>query len=205
MRISRDALDNLTFLVDIREKTKNGLHGQRYRLESWPGVAGDPRVDPVLLMGAYLLLRGERKGYLFFSFTKDRNGHLFLDESKWLDAKAILSRFRRSLTVAGVDSAEWIGTHFFKRGGVQLLRQLGVDDCAIMARGRWGTMTAYWAYVQASNRLEKRFTPSSPVAASTWRSSALNRRRRRRPWQAVGGGHARAACRRPPGTSPRPL
>jgi len=26
-------------------------------------------------------------------------------------------------------------------------------------------MAAYWAYVQASNRLEKRFTSSSPVAA----------------------------------------
>ena len=165
MRISRDALDNLTFLVDIREKTKNGLRGQRFRLESWPGVAGDPRVDPVLLMGAYLLLRGERDGYLFCSFTKDRTGQQFLDESKRLDAKAFLSRFRGSLTMAGVDSAEWIGTHSFKRGGVQLLRQLGVDDCAIMERGRWSTMAAYWAYVQASNRLEKRFTSCSPVAA----------------------------------------
>ena len=136
VRISRDALGNLAILVDIREKAKNGLHGQRYRLESWPGVAGDPRVDPVLLMGAYLLLRGERKGYLFCSFTKDRNGHIFVDESKRLDAKALLSRSRSNLTVAGVDSAEWIGTHSFKRGGVQLLRQLGVEDCAIMARGR---------------------------------------------------------------------
>lgn len=165
MRRSRDALGNLTFLVDICDKTKNGLRGQRYRLEVWPGVAGDPRVDPVLLLGAYLLLRGEREGYLFGAFSKDRRDHTFLDVGKRLDAKTFLCRFRSDLTVAGVDAAEWIGTHSFKRGGVQLLRQLGVDDCTIMDRGRWSTMAAYWAYVQASNRLEKRFTSHSPVAA----------------------------------------
>ena len=67
--------------------------------------------------------------------------------------------------MAGVDSAEWICTHSFKRGEVQLLRQLGLDDCAIMERGRWSTTAAYWAYVQASNRLEKRFVSCSPVVA----------------------------------------
>ena len=79
-RISRDALNNLTFPVDIRENAKNGLRWQRFRLESWRGVAGDPRVNPVLLMGAYLLLRGEQDGYHLCSFTKDRTGQHFSDE-----------------------------------------------------------------------------------------------------------------------------
>jgi len=62
VRISRDAPNNLTFLVDIRENTKNGLRWQRFRLESWRGVVGDPRVDPLLLIRAYLLLRGDQDG-----------------------------------------------------------------------------------------------------------------------------------------------
>lgn len=79
--------------------------------------------------------------------------------------RAFLSRFRDDLCEAGVDAAEWIGTHSFKRGGVQLLRQLGVDDCTIKDRGRWNTMAAYWSYLSDNNRPEKRFTYASPVAA----------------------------------------
>lgn len=165
VRRSRDQLGNLTFVVDIREKTKGKVRGQRYRLESWPGFGGDPRVDPVLSLGTYLLVRGEEPGFLFAAMKRERSGNLFMDVSKRLDADAFLGRFRTDLCEAGVDAAEWIGTHSFKRGGVQLLRQLGVDDCTIKARGRWVTMAAYWAYVSDNNRPEKRFTYVSPVAA----------------------------------------
>lgn len=165
VRRSRDQLGNLTFVVDIREKTKGKVRGQRYRLESWPGLGGDPRVDPVLSLGTYLLVRGEEPGFLFAAMRRERSGNLFMDVSKRMDADAFLCRFRTDLCEAGVDAAEWIGTHSFKRGGVQLLRQLGVDDCTIKARGRWVTMAVYWAYVSDNNRQEKRFTYVSPVAA----------------------------------------
>ncbi|KAK1870384.1 hypothetical protein I4F81_012846 [Pyropia yezoensis] len=165
VRRSRDQLGSLTFVVDIREKTEGKVRGQRYRLESWPGLGGDPRVDPVLSLGTYLLVRGEEPGFLFAAMRRERSGNLFMDVSKRMDADAFLCRFRTDLCEAGVDAAEWIGTHSFKRGGVQLLRQLGVDDCTIKARGRWVTMAAYWAYVSDNNRQEKRFAYVSPVAA----------------------------------------
>ena len=119
----------------------------------------------MLVLGAYLLLRGEKSGLLFGTFTKHRAGNVFLDNTKKVEAGTFLTRFRADLSEAGVDAAEWIGTHSFKRGGVQLLRDLGIDDCEIKERGRWSTMAAYWAYVQASNRLEKRSNYSSTVAA----------------------------------------
>jgi len=40
----------------------------------------------VLLFGAYLLLRGEKSGLLFGTFTKDRAGNVFLDNWKKVDA-----------------------------------------------------------------------------------------------------------------------
>jgi len=64
-----------------------------------------------------------------------------------------------------VDSNKFLGTHSRKRGGVQLYRLIGVADAEIKKRGGWHTMAAYWAYFQASNRLEKRFTYTSPAAA----------------------------------------
>eukprot|EP00170_Pyropia_yezoensis_P004348 contig_17774_g4361 len=165
VRRSRDPLGSLTFMVDIREITKNSLHGHRYRLESWPGIAGDPRVDPVLILGAHLLVRGEKPGYLFGASHRDRRGNLFMNAEKKMDADALMKRFRADLTAAGVDLADWMGTHSFKRGGVQLLKQLGVDDAAIKEHGRWSTMAAYFAYLAVCNRLEKRRMYASPMAA----------------------------------------
>jgi len=40
-----------------------------------------------------------------------------------------------------------------------------VADTEIKERDGWHAMAAHWAYVQASNRLEKRFTYTSPAAA----------------------------------------
>lgn len=165
MRRSRDALGNLTFVVDIREITKNSVRGQRYRLESLPGMAGDPRVDPILCLAAYLLLRGEKPGYLFGAFSRDRCGNLFMDETRKMDPDVYMKRLRNILSLVGIDSADWVGTHSFKRGGVQLFKQLGVDDAAIMERGRWSTMAACMAYLAVCNRLEKRFVYSTPMAA----------------------------------------
>lgn len=165
VRRSRDSLGCLSFVVDVREISKNWVRGQRYRLESSPGMAEDPRVDPVLCLGTYLLLRGERPGYLFGATHRDWSAVLFMDETKKMDADTFLRRFRETLCMALVVSAEWMGTHSFKRGGLQLLKQLGVEDAAIKERGRWSTMAAYIAYLAVWNRLEERFVYSSPMAA----------------------------------------
>lgn len=165
VRRSRDSLGCLSFVVDARGISKYSVRGQRYRLESWPGMAGDPRVDPVLCLGTYLLLRGEKHGYLFGATHRDRRAVLFMDETKKMDADTVLRRFRENLCQAVVDSAEWMGTHSFKRDGLQLLKQLGVDDATIQERGRRSTMAAYIVYLAFCNRLEKRFVYSSPMAA----------------------------------------
>jgi len=69
-------------------------------------VGSDPRVDPVMLLGAILLLRGEKSELLFGTFTKDRAGNVFLDNSKKVDTGTFLTRFRADLTEASVDAAE---------------------------------------------------------------------------------------------------
>lgn len=150
---------------DIREKTKGKVRGQRYRLESWPGLGGDPRIDPMLSLGTYLLVRGEEPGLVFSSMKRERSGNLVMNLSRLSDADALSGRFRADLCEAGVYVAAWIGSYSSKRGGVQLLRQVGVNDCTIKARGRWVTMSAYWAYVFRNNMPPKRFTYVSPMAA----------------------------------------
>lgn len=97
VRRSRDPLGNLTFDVDIREKTKTKTKGQRCRLESWPGLGGDPRIDPVLSFGTYLLVRGEEPGFLFASMKRERTGNLFMDVSKRQDAGFLESFPRRPM------------------------------------------------------------------------------------------------------------
>jgi len=76
-----------------------------------------------------------------------------------------LNDVRDAFDESGVDSYRFLGTHSFKRGGVQLYRLLGVPDQEIKERRHWQTFAAYFAYVQASNRLEKRFTYTTAQAA----------------------------------------
>jgi len=78
---------------------------------------------------------------------------------------AFLNDVRDAFDEAGVDSYRFLGTHSFKRGGMQLYRLIGVPDQEIKERGHWKTISAYFAYVQASNQLKKRFTYTTPQAA----------------------------------------
>ena len=78
---------------------------------------------------------------------------------------SFLNDLRDAFEEAGVDSYRFLDTHSFKRGGVQLDRHLGVPDQEIKKRGHWQTFSAYFAYVQASNRLEKRYTYTTAQAA----------------------------------------
>ena len=156
---------NLVFRINVLDGTKTTTSGRRYYLEGGPGLVGDPRVDPVLALAMYLMVRGEADGFLFCPFNAlpsvgwEMSVHIKLKDNIFVES------LRHSLDESGVDSYKFLGTHSCKRGGVQLYRLLGVADAEIKERGGWHTMAAYWAYVQASNRLEKRFTYTSPAAA----------------------------------------
>jgi len=153
------------FRINILDGTKTSTSGRRYYLEGGPGLVGDPRVDPVLTLAMYLMVRGDADGFLFcpvhalLSVGWEMSVHSKLKDNVFVES------LRHSLYEAGVDSYKFLGTHSCKRGGVQLYRLLGVADTEIMEHGGWHTMAAYWAYVQASHRLEKRFTYTSPAAA----------------------------------------
>jgi len=162
---TEDVRGNLVFRINLLDSTKTSTSGRQYHLEGAPGLAGDPRVDPVLAMAMYLMLRGDAKGFLFCPFKMLPCGAWEMSAHTRLKDSAFLESMRRALDEAGVDSYRFLGTHSCKRGGAQLYRLLGVADAEIKARGGWHTMSAYWAYVQASNRLERRFTDTSPAAA----------------------------------------
>jgi len=126
---------------------------------------GDPRVDPVLALAMSLMVRGDADGFLFCPFNTlpsvgwEMSVHIKLKDNVFVES------LRYLLDEAGLDSYKFLGTHSCKSGGVQLYRLLGVANVEIKERGGWHTMAAYWACVQASNRLEKRFTYTSPAAA----------------------------------------
>ena len=126
---------------------------------------GDPRVDPVLALALYLLKRGECRGPLFVNFKEVSQNTFEMDPVTPLKDGTFLNDVRDAFDEAGVDSYRFLGTHSFKRGGVQLYRLLGVPDQEIKERGHWKAFAAYFAYVQASNRLEKRFTYTTAQAA----------------------------------------
>lgn len=156
----------MAFKIDIKQITKTSTKGHRYYLEGAPGLAGDPRVDPVLALATYLLVRGENDGYLFTAFKACSSGSYEMRVEVRLTDQAFLAGLREALDEAGVEAYRFLGTHSFKRGGVQLFKQLGVPDAEIKERGFWETDEAYHAYLQSCNRLARRFTYASPLAAA---------------------------------------
>jgi len=156
---------DLVFRINILDGTKTSTSGRRYYLEGGPGLLGDPRVDPALALARYLMVRGDADCFLFCPFYAlpsvgwEMSVHIKLKDNVFVES------LRHSFDEAGVDSYKFLRTHSCKRGGVQLYHFLGVADTKIKERGGWHTMAAYWAYVQASHRLEKLFTYTSPAAA----------------------------------------
>jgi len=47
------------FRINILDGTKTSTSGRRYYFEGGPGLVGDPRVDPVLALAMYLMVRGD--------------------------------------------------------------------------------------------------------------------------------------------------
>jgi len=163
--MTEDLFGRLSFRIDLLDKTKTSSSGQRHYLEGAQGLTGDPRIDPVLALGMYLLVRGEDDGFLFVRYNETSAGTWEHDVRLPLKDAKFLDDLRAAFDEAGVDAYRFLGTHSFKRGGVQLYRLLGVPDDEIKSRGNWSSFSAYTAYVQASNRLEKRFCSASPQAA----------------------------------------
>lgn len=65
-----DLFGNMAFKNDINEKSKPSTSGQHYFGDGVPGFAGEPRLDPVLSLATYLLVRGDDVGYLLAPFAK---------------------------------------------------------------------------------------------------------------------------------------
>jgi len=163
--LTEDMFGNPVFRINILQSTKNSTSGHRYYLEGGPGLVGDPGVDPVLALAMYSLKRGERSGPLFVNFKEVAGDAFEMDPVTPLKDSAFLSDILDAFDEAGVDSYTFLGTHSFKRGGAQLYLFFGVPDQEIKERGHWQTFSAYFAYVQASNRLEKRITYATAQAA----------------------------------------
>ena len=153
------------FRINILEGTKTSTSGRRYYLEDGPGCMGNPRVDPVLALAIYLMVRGDADSFLFCPFNALPS--VGWEMSVHIEAKDnfFVESLRHSFDETVVGSQKFLGTHSCKRGGVQLYRLLGVADAEIKERGGWHTMPAFWSYVQESNLLEKRFPYTSPAAA----------------------------------------
>lgn len=127
-------------------------------------MAGDPRVDPILALGTYLLVRCEGSGYMFCPCKAADAGRVEMRSDVQMNNGVFLDALRVSFLEAGVDSYRFFGTHSFKRGFLQLFKSLGVPDAEIMDRGFWESDTALYAYLPTADRLEARHKYCSPYA-----------------------------------------
>lgn len=156
---------NLAFKIDLKDKTKTSANGHQYYLEGAPGVAGEPRIDPVLALATYLLVRGESDGYLFVQFKEADGGRYEMRPDVRINDALFLDDLRVAFRDAGVDTYRFFGTHSFKRGGVQVFKALGVPDHEIKARGLWESDAAFFAYLPTANRVDHRHQYATPYAA----------------------------------------
>lgn len=137
MTRSTDLLGDLAFKINLYDRRKACEGSYKYYLQGAPGVAGDPRVDPVLALGTYLLVWGEGSGYLFCPFNAADGGRFEMRPDVPMNDGAFLDALRLSFQEAGVDTCRFFRTHSFKKGGVPLLKSLGVPDSEINDRGFW--------------------------------------------------------------------
>ena len=96
---------------------------------------GDPRGDLVLAIALYVLKRGECRGPLFLNFKEVSQNTFEMNRVTPLKDGTFLNDVRDAFDEAGVDSYRFLGTHSFKRGGVQLYCLLGAPDQKIKERG----------------------------------------------------------------------
>ena len=131
----------------ISERTKNQCKNREYTLRMWPGLKFSDSIlmDPLFAVSAWVLMRGDCPGFLFCDIQGDT--HLkFCHDVPWT-RKKFQDWMRSRLQCIGIPSedTEFLTGHSLKRGGVQLLRMLGLKDKSIMT---WFGMTGEGAYLR---------------------------------------------------------
>eukprot|EP00170_Pyropia_yezoensis_P001594 contig_6926_g1598 len=97
-----DLFGNMNFKVHLKDPKKTSREGHLYFIEGDIGVAGDSRVDPVLAVALYCLVRGEEDGYLFCRFAPTCSGAFEIRADVRSTNKDFLEELWSSVDDAGV-------------------------------------------------------------------------------------------------------
>jgi len=124
-------------------------------------LTGTLCIEPVLSLAMYLLVRGDDDGFQFLRYKETTCGPWEHNVRAPLKDAKIFNELRGAFDEAGDDAYQYIDTHSFKPGGVQLYRFFGVPDDEIKSHRNWSSFSGYTTCVQARNRLEKRFYSAS--------------------------------------------
>ena len=131
----------------ILEGVKNDSKTRHYAIRNWPGkkLSECAIMDANLALAAWVLRRGDAPGYLFCSVSN--LSQLRIDHEVALPRNQFIRFLHSRLESIGVPPAHiqsYTG-HSIKRGGVQLLRALGVTDATIM---KWFGMSGEGSYIR---------------------------------------------------------
>ena len=136
----RETVSNRLLFVDLNEGVKTTT-GRIHRIISpWYGL-DDHRVDPPTMLRLWMGVRGEAGCESEFVFPKICNdGELqvcsAMSDAEWTtDMKSLLTRsgVKRNLVSR-------ISTHSCRRGGVQLMLDLGYSFSTVMEIGGWDSV-----------------------------------------------------------------
>ena len=142
--------------------TKNRVHRT---IQPWEGL-DDHRIDPPSIYRLWVGVReGEsRESEYIFPHIKNENElcvSIPMDEGEWTkDIRKLL--LRSAVKKAFV---ERISTHSCRRGGVQLMLDLGYTMSTVMEIGGWDSVEAFWCYTRPCNRRKSRFTARNLLRA----------------------------------------
>lgn len=117
--------------------------------------------DPFVSMSARLEVRGDTPGFLFCNIVGDGEMQRICHHQPWQNRKFVefmRSRFI-SLGMAPGEAKLFTG-YSLKRGCVQLLRNLGVQDEEVM---RWIKMDGVKAYLDHTEAFDNSAPPSIPA------------------------------------------
>lgn len=97
-----DLFGNINFKVHLKDHEKTSREGHLYFIEGDIGVAGDSRVDPVLAVALYCLVRGEKDGCLFCRLAPTCSGAFEIRADVRSTNKDFLEQLWSSVDDAGV-------------------------------------------------------------------------------------------------------
>ena len=149
MKLKMDSFKCTKHVVSfsVQERTKTKSNARRYVLRTWPGsvVSNFVLMDTRIALTFCILARGDAPGFLFCNIAGVHSLRIMHDEP-WTKRSYIeFMRIRlQSICISPVHATSVTG-HSGRRGGVQLLRFLGVKDVCIM---NWFGMKGGQSYIR---------------------------------------------------------